>query len=203
MKATLVLDGRTSSGGSPLICHNERLADPLDEYTKALKAASPRKKTERDHLEMARIEFLGGLYTEPPLTFEPQSKATIGVPAWNIIRCLQEGAKRSKRGRDVIRGVFPLVEFVPLSYDGPKTAKALYEDGGFTIRKGVGVGQSKVIRTRPLFPNWQAELPIQIDEAIFDLDNLKLDWEQAGKYAGLGDMRPIHGRFAATIEVAS
>ena len=30
MQVTLKLDGRTASGGSALIMHNERLADPLD-----------------------------------------------------------------------------------------------------------------------------------------------------------------------------
>ena len=80
MKATLILDGRTESSGAPLVCHNERLADPLDEYVRAIQAiAKKRGKAEADHAEIARLEFLGGMYTNGngPM-----------LPAWNIIRCL-------------------------------------------------------------------------------------------------------------------
>ena len=63
MRMTLLLDGRAEAGGSPLVMHNERLADPLDEYVRDIaKLSRKRQKTEADHLEIARLEFLGGLY---------------------------------------------------------------------------------------------------------------------------------------------
>ena len=51
------------TGVSPLVKHNGRLANPWDPMAKALKAvAGERAKTDADFEELARIEFLGGLY---------------------------------------------------------------------------------------------------------------------------------------------
>lgn len=195
MKLLLKLDGTTDSGGSPLIMHNERLADPLDDYTRAIAAVSKkRNKTDADHLEIGRLEFLGGLYTNgngPCL------------PAWNILRCLQDGAKRHKRGVDVLRGVYPLPEHADVIYDGPRDPDEMWKAGGFALRKTVGVQRARTVRTRPIFVDWKCELPVEVDPTVFDTDTLQNVWREAGVYAGIGDMRPIHGRFAATIEVLS
>jgi hypothetical protein len=201
MQVTLHLDGRVASGGSPLIMHNERLADPLDDYTRAIaEYSSKRKKTVDDHQEMARLEFLGGLYTEPPLSYPLNGSApVVALPAWNILRCLQDGGRRHKRGVDVPRGIYPLAETVPIQYDGPEEPEELWKDGGFHLRKSVGVQRSRTMRTRPLFADWQAELPIEVDAKVFDLHTLKVIWKDAGTYAGLGDMRPVYGRFAGVI----
>lgn len=192
MKALLKLDGRAAAGGSPLIMHNEQLADPLNDHTRGIAAISKkRNKTEADHMEIGRLEFHGGLYANgngPCL------------PAWNILRCLQDGARRHKRGVDVLRGVYPLVDHADVIYDGPRDPDEMWKDGRFALRKTVGVQRSRTVRTRPVFTDWTCELPIEVDSTVFDLDTLKNVWADAGKYAGIGDMRPIHGRFTATIE---
>lgn len=193
MKVLLKLDGRAKSGGSPLVMHNERLADPLDETVRAIAAISKkRNKTEADHAEIGRLEFLGGLYTNgngPCL------------PAWNILRCLQDGARRHKRGVDVPRGIYPLVEHTDVQYDGPRDPDELWKGGGFSLRKSVGIQRSRTMRTRPIFAEWQAELQIEVDPRVFDVETLRPIWQDAGTYAGLGEMRPIYGRFAGTMEV--
>src|SRR5262249_49765792 len=62
VKLLLKLDGTAASGGSPLVMHNERLADPLDPFARDIaKVSKKRNKTEADHLEIARLEFLGGM----------------------------------------------------------------------------------------------------------------------------------------------
>jgi hypothetical protein len=193
VNVTLILNGATDHGGSPLVMHNERLADPLDDYTRAVaKISKKRNKTEADHMEIARLEWHGGLYTNgngPCL------------PAWNIIRCLQDGGTRHKKGRDVIRGVYPLVPHVDLTYDGDviRDPDEMWKAGTFGLRKTVGVQRSRTVRTRPIFREWRAELPVEVDPVIFDLDTLRNIWTDAGKYAGLGEMRPVYGRFEATI----
>lgn len=194
MKVILNLDGRTASGGSPLVMHNERLADPLEDVVREIaKISKKRNKTEANHLEIARLEFHGGLYVNgngPCL------------PAWNILRCLQDGAKRHKRGVDVPRGVYPILEHTDVLYDGPRDPDELWKDGTFALRKTVGIQRSRTMRTRPIFTNWQAALPAEVDMAIWDLDTLRNCWADAGKYSGLGEMRPIYGRFVGTIELA-
>lgn len=192
MKAKLIMDGTTAAGGTAILMHNERLSDPLDPYAIALsEIAKKRGKTEQDHREMARREFMGGLYVNgngPCL------------PAWNILRCLQDGAKRHKRGKDVLRGVFPLTEHADMLYDGPRDPVELWQSGGFFLRKGVGVNRQRVIRTRPMFTEWRCELLVEVDPKVFDLHDLRIAWEEAGTYYGIGDGRPIYGRFKGTLE---
>lgn len=202
MQVTLHLDGRTASGGTALLMHNERLADPLDPFTRALgEITSKRKKSIADHEEIAHIEFLGGLYTTPPLGYPLNgAKAKPCVPAWNVIRCLQEGAKRQKRGADVLRGIRPLTEDATLKYEGPADPEKLWKDGGFSLRKSVGVQRNRTMRTRPFFTDWQAELAVEVDVTVFDLNVLTKAWKDAGIYAGLGDMRPVYGIFIGTVE---
>jgi hypothetical protein len=212
VKVILKQDGRTASGGTALIMHNERLADPLDSFTRSLAEVSKKRgKTIEDHLEIGRREFLGGLYTTPisgPQTMEmlPDGSVSNGVPhvpclpAWNVIRCLQDGATRQKKGKDVQRGIMPLSEHATLTYDGPDDPEDLWR-AGFGLRKTVGVQRARTVRTRPMFLDWQAELPVEVDLAIFDIDTLRKAWADAGRYAGIGDMRPVYGKFVGTVEV--
>lgn len=189
MKAILRLDGRKGQG---LLMHNERLSDPLDPFARELKEiSSKRSKTDADHLELGRREFLGGLYVD---------ENGPCLPAWNIIRCLQDGARRHKLGKDVLRGVFPLVETATVLYQGPRDPDELWTlHAIFSLRKGVGIGGKKVMRTRPLFKEWAAELPVEVDPTVFDEDALSKIWRDAGIYSGIGDMRPVYGRFDATV----
>lgn len=202
MQVTLHLDGRSASGGAPLVCHNERLADPLDEYVQAIQGFSKkRNKTIDDHEQIAYLEFLGGLYTSPALDWPIDGKNPAPcLPAWNILRCLQDGGRRQKRGMDVPRGVMPLGESALIQYDGPSDPQKMWEAGGFSLRKSVGVQRSRTMRTRPFFADWQAALPIEVDSTVFDMHTLQNIWKDAGIYAGLGEMRPVYGRFIGTIE---
>jgi hypothetical protein len=202
MQFVLKLDGRTAVGGAPLVCHNERLADPLDPITKAISGVSKkRNKTEADHQEIAYFEFLGGLYTNPSLDLPLNGHNPAPcIPAWNVLRCLQDGGRRHKRGMDVPRGIYPLAEAAMLKYDGPSDPQKMWEAGTFALRKSVGVQRSRTMRTRPIFTDWQAELPIEVDMTVFDVDTLALLWRDAGTYAGLGEMRPVYGRFIGTVE---
>lgn len=184
--------------------HNERLADPLDPFVRDIAAISKkRNKTEADHMEIARLEFYGGLYTEPSIENVASVNGNIPVlPAWNILRCLQDGAKRHKRGADVLRGVYPITDHAPVIYDGSPDPTELWKDGTFALRKTVGIQRSRTMRTRPIFHDWQAELAVEVDATVFDVDTLKVCWTDAGKYAGIGEMRPVYGRFLATAEEA-
>jgi len=204
VKVLLHADGHTAKGGSPLICHNERLADPLDTFTRAIAGISKkRNKTEADYEAMGRIEFLGSLYTEPPM--DDLADASNGhvpcLPAWNVIRCLQDGATRQKRGRDVLAGVYPLATHTTLEFDGPTVPAEMWQSGAFIYRAKVGVQRSATMRTRVIFVDWQFQLPVEVDSTVFDVDTLALAWKDAGIYKGIGDRRPVNGRFAGTVEV--
>lgn len=194
----VIFDGATSANGSALLMHNERLADPIDPYTRHLaELTGKRKKTERDHEEIGRREFIGGGYWMVDTGPEGEQAAPY-IPTWNIIRCLQEAATRHKLGKHVVSGIVPISEETPLQYDGPRDADSLWKDGRFHSRKGVGVGQSRVIRTRPAFSDWKVETELELDLTILDPDTVDLIAAQAGMYKGLGDARPRFGRFSGS-----
>jgi hypothetical protein len=114
---------------------------------------------------------------------------------------LQAGATRYKLGKQVVRGLIPINDVTPLVYDGPRDADGLWKSGLFVSRKGVGVGQSKVVRTRPAFMNWRVEAELELDLTILDPPTVAQIAVSAGLYEGLGDNRPRNGRFLGSVEL--
>lgn len=176
------------TGVSPLVMHNGRLANPLDPMAKALKRVTgKRAKTDADHEEMARIEFLGGLYVgeDGPC-----------IPGELIEATLIAAAKKSKRGPQAKAGLLS-DGMHRIDYDGPRAPDDLWADERFRLTVGVRVGQARVMRTRPIFRDWSAEifvdfLPDQLNRAeVAEMVGV------AGSIVGLGDWRPRFGRFTA------
>lgn len=210
MRLVLVANGHTDVGGTSLVTHNERLVDPLDEFVQALSVlTSKRKKTLDDHADIGRLEFYAGLYTGPTaLTLADVEKVPKNgsgpvpvIPAVNVLRCLQEaGSGVGKLGKDVLRGVHLVSDYAELQYDGPKHPVKLYQDGGYMLRKSVGVQRARTMRTRPVFTEWSFRLPIEVDPHVFDKHKIDKIWSHAGQYCGLCEMRPVFGRFQGTVE---
>lgn len=191
----VTLDGRSSVGGTPLLCHNERLADPLDPVTMEIaKLSGQRKKTEAIHLEIARLEFAGGLYHDEELG--------PCLPTWNVVRCIQDGGKRFKLGADIVRALIPVTELTPIEYDGPREIGAMWEDGRFASRKGVGISGRRVIRTRPVFTDWKVVAELELDLDVLTAEKVDQCVLGAGKYSGIGDNRPVFGRFHGSAVLA-
>lgn len=174
-------------GTRPLIQHNGQLADPLNEYAKALKVISGKRgKTESDFQEMARIEYLGGLYLN--------DKDEVILPSEMIEACIIAGAKKTKCGLKAKSGVIVPMHSL-LVYDGPPKSEELLQDEKFVLRKSVKVQQNRIMRTRPIFPVWAADIVIHFDELIADREAV-LGWlKAAGNQCGLGDWRPKFGLF--------
>lgn len=184
----VTLDGRTEVNGSPLLMHNERLADPLDPIALEIgKISKKRGKTEADHLAIARLEFAGGMYHNDDLG--PV------IPGWHVVRCLQNAGKQHKLGASVLRGVTPVSMEAPVQYDGPREIAAMWEDGRFALRKSVGIGGSRTMRTRPVFVDWKLDVELEVDLTVLDPEKINQLAEEAGRYQGIGDYRPLYGRF--------
>jgi hypothetical protein len=132
----------TITGTAPLLMHNVRLANPLDPIARAMKETSgKRKKTDEDLERLARLEFEGGLYVDSAGPY---------LPGANIEKCLVEGARVTRQGKQVERGLFVTDNEVPLLYDGPRTADGLWADESFRSMMAVKVGTSRVMRCRPM-----------------------------------------------------
>jgi len=180
-------------GTTPLITHNIRLANPLDPIAKAMKSISAKRtKTEDDHLQLARLEFEGGLYLDPDVG--PY------LPGANVEKAIIEGARVTKQGKQIERGLFVLDNVIPLIYDGPRNVDKLWADENFRNVAAVRVGASRVMRTRPMFRTWALDVDAEIDPGLLSVEQLESIVIDAGSMVGLGDYRPRYGRFESVVE---
>jgi hypothetical protein len=181
------------TGTRPLLMHNVQLASPLNSYAKALKALTSKKtKTDDDRVEMARIEFEGGLYIDETGPFVPSS--------W-VFRSLINGARITRAGKKIERGVVMADLQMPLLYKGPRDIAGLWADGDseFVDMRSVVVSMKKIDRTRPIFRNWAIEAECFIDESVIDFDEFASVARAAGEMEGLGDYRLMYGRYSVVV----
>jgi hypothetical protein len=176
-------------GVSPLLCHNGRLANPLDEAAKAIRAVSgKRKKTDADHAELARLEFLGGLYLN--------DDGRPVFPGENIEAAMVAGAKKQKLGQQAKAGII-CDGLWPIEYDGPKNPDAMWAEGKrFADVRGVKLnGRSTVMRCRPIFRKWALAFDVQYLPTLLDESEVTETLRTVGRIVGLGDFKPKFGRF--------
>lgn len=179
------------NGLSPLLMHNGQLADPLNPFTKQLKAVTgKRKKTDEDHEEIARIEWHASLYTD--------DDGRLAMPGENIEACLIDGAKKSKLGKQSKSSVFidgtPVVE-----YGGRKKAADLWGDAQYRDIRGVKVGMARTMRCRPIFRQWSIDVDVKYNPDLIDRSDVLKSMCDAGQQCGLGDFRPKFGRFEVEV----
>lgn len=183
----------TMRGTAPLLMHNTRLADPLDPIVREMKPimAKRSRKTDEDREALAKLEYIGGLYFDPDVG--PY------LPGENVRQCLRGAAKRSRRGEKVQVGVL-IPEIVnPLAYTGPREIEALWKDENFRTVDSVVVERKRIMRTRPRFPEWALQVEIEFDPEVIDRTELEEFAHLAGSLVGIGDWRPVYGRFTAEL----
>jgi hypothetical protein len=186
----------TCKGTSPMLMHNARLADPLDVVVKEIKTVSSKtRKTDADHDSIAYWEFVGGMYYAE----------NVGpfLPAANLRKAFIEGARKSKSGKLVEQGLFIDTLINPLAYEGPRDLDGLWKDKTFVSRLCVKVQQARLMRTRPMFPNWAFDAICTYDPELLNFAQIKEFAQIAGNYIGVGDYRPLYGRFLADLEELS
>lgn len=173
---------------APLIMHNGQTADPLNRFSKAIKKiSSKRNKTDADHEEMARLEFLAGLYMgdDGPV-----------IPSHVVDGMLLAAAKKSREGPTCKSGCF-CASNAPVQYEGPRNVAELWEDESFRFASIVRVQTARVNRMRPIFRAWEAVITVNIETTLVDVARVD-EWVRvAGTQIGVGDWRPQYGRFQA------
>ena len=176
------------TASAPLIQHNGQTADPLNKWAKLLKSISgKRKKTDADYEEMARIEFLAGLYlsADGPI-----------IPNTVIDGMTVRAAMKMKEGPVAKSGVFCL-DHARLGYAGPRQPDELWADERFRFAANVRVGQARVMRMRPKFDEWSAVVSLNIEDTLVNPAQVDRWMTIAGTQVGIGDWRPQYGRFVA------
>ena len=178
-------------GTSPLMMHSDRLANPLAPETQAHKElTSKRKKTEDDHLAIARSEFVAGCYWTERDGFY--------IPGQNLDATFLAGAKLQKLGTHWKRGALVLENRVKLLHDGPATPAELWKAPEHVDCRGVKVGTAKIMRYRPVFLTWAAEMTISVNADVLNLSEARKAIEDGGALIGTCEYRPRFGRFEVT-----
>jgi hypothetical protein len=182
-------------GTKSLILHSCRTANPMDEYTKKIKAiTSKRNKTDDDHINMARLEYIAACYWNENAGFH--------IPGVNIEACIVTGAKSSKNGKKATLGLRVPEEYVPLNINyNAKTPEELFEKYPETKDvRFVTVNRSKILRCRPRLDRWSLSFNVELDEKEMTIDEFKDALGYAGTRACLGDCRPRYGTFESKVE---
>ncbi len=181
---TAVLDGKT-----PLLMHNERLADPTGDYTKRIKAINEKKKLTDDDIALrSRLEWEGGLYYS----------GTTGpfVQTWAVIRCFASAGTVRRLGKATEQALAAETVVAALQYDGPRDPDGMWA-ANMRDSRMVGVNRNRVLRIRPQFQSWRLEIDFVLNTEIMDWDTFVSVAEMAGRAVGLLDGRRIGmGRFA-------
>lgn len=177
-----------------MLQHNPRLANPMDEYSRAIKAITQkRSKTEADMEELSRLEWYGGLYLN-------SGGRVIVTSSW-IKGCFIEMARKNKKGQAYTMGLMVPDDAI-LLYNGPEDIDALYLTGKFTdTRSARPRRQGRVMRTRPKFPEWKLTFPVAYLPDILNPSEISATLHAAGIQVGLSDYRPTFGRFTVLKEV--
>jgi len=173
-------------GVSPLLMHNGQLADPLNSFAQAMKKVSgKRSKTDADYVELARLEWYGGLYV---------CNGAPCIPGEVLEASFVAAARKSKRGKQAQAGLMCPGNY-PLEYVGPKELDQLWENPEFRLTVGVRISNSRVMRTRPRFQEWSSEIQVVFDDSVLNEREVNEIVKIAGEGVGLMDWRPKFGRF--------
>ena len=191
----------TFAGTTPLIMHSDKLADSANEYTVMIKELTAKKKnkTTADEEQISKLEWMGSSYVD--------NNNVVIMPCGNLIRCMRDAAAITKNGRDIARAMSPITLHVPLliaDNDGElkeRKLDALWGDPKHIDRRMAKVGQSRVKRTRPIFPQWAVTATFELLETVLNYTTVVNICEAAGLTTGLGDARILgFGRFEANVK---
>jgi len=181
-------------GAAPLLMHSAALVDPTNPATRAIHnlTAKKTKKTDADIDEIARLEFIGGLYVN--------ADGVPCIPMENLEAVVRAGATAQRKGKDTQCAVYCTsvegdTDSTPLVYDGPSDPDELYKLPQHVHRCSVCIGKVRVMRVRPKFPTWELDFLLHIDEEMMSPRDVERALVFAGHMKGLGDYRPKYGRF--------
>jgi len=185
-----------------VITHNCRAADPLDEYSIAIKKITDKRgaKTQDDHRELSRLQFLAGMWLDedghpsiPDACIEKMFEvaATKAFP----------GSTRKEGGGTKAKSSVQMKEmFARLEYDGSEDPENLFGDSRFVFRRVVNTNPSarrptRGISTRPIFKNATIRFTLMVSDGAFGLKEIEQIFDYASTRIGIGDWRPKYGKF--------
>lgn len=170
-------------GTVPLLQNRYVFAEEKEESAK-------KKSGKKDYSE----EWKGALYWDDVLGVM-QPAAHIEAAMIKAAVNFQIVGRGKKTYKDLFKSaVFVTPENIPHGLMGTK--ENLVKNNKIQIDKRlVRVGTSGVERRRPMIKEWALDFNIEVHDEQISCDTVKQILEHAGKYIGIGDFRPRHGRF--------
>jgi hypothetical protein len=185
---------------------NNQTVDPLNPYAKAVKRISTKRgKTDDDYAQMGRIEWEGSLYFDTDETNPPKLEAIpckcrgkLIIPKRMFVAMIANAASKTKG--IVSKKECPSVAWVEQdaileTKADPSDLNAMYDSGKFCSREAVVVNNKRVMRVRPIFFKWALEFTVTFCPDLLNRSDLDRLMEVASQRCGLGERRPMLGRF--------
>lgn len=188
--ATLHLEGT-----APLLM-NSAEADRDSELFRAYTLLGQKKgKTLDDEARLRELEWELRIYLDDEIG--PY------VPGRMVKAVLCAAAGKFKKGATIGRSLITVLYRIPLQYEGPRDQAGLWSEGFryTTMVKNAGFNAGRVMRCRPMFPEWSLDADLAYDPEEIDADTLGLVVERAQRF-GIGDYRPEFGAFSATLNLS-
>lgn len=172
-------------GQSAMLLHSDIGSNPIHPETIKHRALTLKnKKTEDDHVSIARSEYMMGFYgTHGPIV----------IPSTNVKSAIVEGAKLHKLGSAFNRCVLILADTIAVEHSGPADRDRMWETPACVDCRSVKVKQARLMRYRPRLNDWRLSVDVIFDEKMIERAQIIAAAENAGKYIGIGDYRPAKG----------
>lgn len=194
------------TGTTPLLMHWDNL-DWADEMSAWKENPENKKFSKAGDDRTPAWRWFGCLYNDG---------THVSIPSDNLMRCLMEGGtmvlvpggksgktfkSQSQSGLMITSPFWPLIgskglieieALQPLltETDYPTHCAEVRKYGMTLFAKRARIGQSKHIRVRPRFEEWSISGQILVTDDQITTEVLKLIFDAAGRYKGLGDWRP-------------
>lgn len=177
------------TGTSALMMNNPQTVNPFNPFAKAMKAlTSKRTRTESEENELIKLKFMAALYHD--------EKIGPYLPAVAVWRSIMDGARISRAGKGIERGVFAEEDKLRLEYDGPRDPEGLFANKRFVDIRDASPQKARIMVTRPIFPEWSLKAELMFLEDVISRDALINSAMVAGRLVGLGTFRMRFGRYS-------
>ena len=172
-------------GETPLIIHNGRTSNPLDDYAKKMKVlTSKRKKTDEDYEKLMDIQWHASLYWNDQIG--------LYMPVENIQAALHKDCKKHKMGNHVSGFVFGEKLGFPILVDGHDDLKKLESIKEYRFVKAVTIQRAKTLSCRAKFDKWALNFNFEVDQSILTSDDVSMILNTMSNRIGLGVWTPSH-----------
>jgi hypothetical protein len=191
-------------GTTPLLMHSDATVDsthPLAVLMQPIK--DKRKKTESDLTTLERFKWMSAMYVHDGRPV---------IPAYNVMRSWRDGGTYHKAGQKIMEALIIEGSMLPVHFEhedlcsGPDGWQRLYDirlaDGkrAYVDRRTVNNNPSaakktRVIGVRPVFYSWSIDLSFRFEDDLLNPNDMRRALEAAGALKGLGDFRPLFGRY--------